>query len=251
MAISQTSIIVKKETLNNSHFILWIRDEKLSEQSLPGQFFQLRSPRQDSSSLYKPISIFNNEKSCLGFMIKSLGKGTQSLSELDRGDKLEVIGPLGTSFPPCQVKNVVLISGGIGYAPLWYLSKKLKLENYVYWLHGGNSKPDVFPCDEIWTEDGSIGYQGLVTQGLETRCSEHPTDIIIACGSGPMLKAIQKIAKAHRIELIVSMEAYMACGIGACYGCAVPCGDTGNVYYKRVCKDGPVFNSNEICWELL
>ncbi len=184
-------------------------------------------------------------------MIKRLGRGTSSLGELKIGELIDLIGPLGTPFPLVKGKHVVLISGGVGYPPLWLLRKELSESNPICWIHGGNSKMDIFPCNEIWTVDGSIGNKGFVTEGLESYCTKKKVDIIYACGPEAMLKAIASTAKKHGVELVVSMEAYMACGVGVCYGCAIPCGSLENIKYKRVCKDGPVFNADEICWDAL
>ncbi len=241
--------IEKHERLNDSYFILWIKDNELASQTCPGQFYELKIP--DSTGLRKPISVYDVEKDFIGFFIKVLGKGTTSLSRLVKGDNLDLIGPLGVSFPIVTQKKIALVSGGIGYPPLWYLRKKLHKKNDVYWLHGGNSKADVFPCDEIWTMDGSMGNHGFVTTGLETLLKYGQFDLAFSCGPEPMLINCAKVCKSYDVRLIVSMEAYMACGIGVCHGCVVPTGTRESVIYKTVCKDGAVFDADNICWELL
>lgn len=241
--------IEKAETLNPDYFILWIKDAELAELTSCGQFYEIK-PLQ-YGKLRKPISVYDVEKDYIGFMIKVLGKGTELLSHLKKGDMLDLIGPLGTAFPLVEGKKIALVSGGIGYPPLWYLRKKLNHKNKVYWLHGGNRKTDIFPCDEIWTVDGSLGNPGFVSQGLETLLKYGEFDLIYACGPEPMLKAVAQIAKLYEVKLYVSMEAYMACGIGVCHGCVVPTGKTDEIVYKTVCKDGAVFDAEDICWEAL
>jgi len=241
--------VVKAESLNQDYFILWVQEQSLAAQTKAGQFFQLKVP--DSQSLYKPISVYDVDKAFIGFFVKKLGKGTNALSQLRRGDLLSLIGPLGTEFPIQSKKKVVLISGGVGYPPMWYLRKQLAKQNDVYWLHGGNSKQDVFPCDEIWTVDGSLGSKGFVTQGLEAILKFNSFDVIYACGPEPMLKAVYQLANEYKVKLYVSMEAYMACGIGVCHGCVVPTGSSENIEYKKVCDDGAVFDANDICWSAL
>ncbi len=245
----KTVRIEKKENLNPDYFILWIKDSELAKQTQCGQFYELKPQR--GPGLRKPISVYDVEKDFIGFFIKQIGKGTARLAKLNSGDFLDLIGPLGVPFPIVKKQKIALVSGGIGYPPLWYLRKKLHKQNTVYWLHGGNSKADIFPCDEIWTVDGSLGNTGFVTSGLDAVLKYGEFDLIYACGPEPMLKAVAEIARKHEVRLIVSMEAYMACGIGVCHGCVVPTGKIENVVYKTVCKDGAVFEADEICWEAL
>ena len=243
--------IYKKEILNDSYFILWIKDEELSVCSEPGQFFELRSKGIGANRLFKPISVYDCDKSFIGFMIKKLGPGTSALSDLKQKDYLELIGPLGCGFPLVENYKICLVSGGVGYPPLWFLRKRLSSNNIIYWLHGGASASDIFPCDEIWTDDGSIGGHGFVTEGLQDHVTATKPDLIYACGPEGMLKQVYHISKAESIPLYVSMEAYMACGIGVCHGCVISCGSPENVIYRPVCKEGPVFFAEDICWDLL
>ncbi len=243
--------IEKAEWLNEDYFILWIKDEQLAAATQAGQFYELRKHSSDPKKLRKPISVYNVEKNFIGFFIKKLGRGTSELATMKKGDELDIVGPLGNGFPLVESQKIALVSGGIGYPPLWYLRRKLTGKNDVYWLHGGNSKADVFPCDEIWSMDGSIGNQGYVTQGLETLVKFGEFDLIYACGPEPMLKQVAKIADEYGVKLYVSMEAYMACGIGVCHGCVIPTGTCDNIVYKTVCKEGAIFDAEEICWSAL
>jgi len=210
------------EHLNAAYFVLTVDLGDSLPEVHAGQFFQIRRPDITFPILRKPISIYNLEGSYLSFMIKVLGKGTELLSNLRSGNRLDILGPLGTGFPIVQNRKAVLVSGGIGYPPLWLLKKELmKAQNQFYWLHGGQSRHDIFPADEIWTDDGSFGHKGFVTEGLKQHLALHKPDIIYACGPKPMLKACHTLASKQRIPLYVSLEEYMACGIGVCHGCAV------------------------------
>ena len=246
-----------REELSEDYFILWIWDEALGEAGQPGQFYEIRalaslaSPYRTIPKLFKPISIYDNQGGRIGFMIKKVGEGTQALSKLRTGDMLELVGPCGNGFPIFQGKHILLVSGGIGYPPLWFLQKSLIHQNQVYWMHGGASIPDVFPCDEIWTDDGSIGRKGLVSQNLDQTLKTKEIDVMYSCGPTPMLAAAQRIAASLGVEHYTSLEAYMACGIGVCHGCAVPIGTKENWDYLRVCKEGPVFNAKDVRWELM
>jgi dihydroorotate dehydrogenase electron transfer subunit len=251
--------IYSREELCGDYFILWIWDDDLSKRSKPGQFFEIRAnaslsdawDEQRIPKLFKPISIYDNSGGRIGFFIKKVGPGTSALARLKAGDTLELIGPLGNGFPIVKGRRVLLLSGGIGYPPLSYLQKELINHNLIFWAHGGATSADVFPCDEVWTVDGSIGNQGLVTEGLENLLERKKIDMVYSCGPSPMLKQAAAITAACKIEHFTCMEAYMACGIGVCHGCAVPVGTVDNWTYQRVCKEGPVFNAADVLWSLL
>jgi dihydroorotate dehydrogenase electron transfer subunit len=251
--------IYSREELCGGYFVLWIWDDELSKQCSPGQFFEIRAQAsfhdawdsQRIPKLFKPISVYDNSGGRIGFFIKNVGAGTSALARLKAGDMLELIGPLGNSFPVVSGKRVLLLSGGIGYPPLSYLQKEIINHNLIFWLHGGATQADVFPCDEVWTVDGSIGKQGMVTQGLEDVIINKKIEVLYSCGPLPMLKQASEIAFRHGVEHYTSMEAYMACGIGVCHGCAVPIGSHDDWDYLRVCKEGPVFNANDVLWSEL
>jgi dihydroorotate dehydrogenase electron transfer subunit len=248
-----------REELSDDYFILWIWDEALGAAGSPGQFYEIRALAslanlqavQAIPKLFKPVSIYDNQGGRIGFMIKKVGAGTNALSRLRAGDTLELIGPCGNGFPLTRSKRVLLLSGGIGYPPLWYLQKELINHNQIYWMHGGASQGDIFPCDEIWTEDGSIGRKGRVCDQLQETLVKQEIDIVYSCGPEGLLRAATAVTTEMKIEHYCSMEAYMACGIGVCHGCAVPIGTPQDWTYRRVCKEGPVFNADSIRWELL
>jgi len=247
-----------REELSDDYFILWIWDEALGAAGRPGQFYEIRAlaSLKNASNvnkipkLFKPISIYDNQGGRIGFMIKKVGEGTIALSKLRAGDMLELIGPAGNGFPIYRGKRILLISGGIGYPPMWYLQKELINHNQLYWMHGGAKQGDIFPCDEIWTDDGSIGRKGRVCDGMAANISKNEIDIVYSCGPLPMLAEASRITNELEIEHYCSLESYMACGIGVCHGCAVPIGSKEAWDYKRVCKEGPVFKAEEVRWEL-
>jgi len=240
------------EHLNESYFIVTLDIGKYAEGIKAGQFFELKIPECCYPMLRKPISVYDAQGNTVSFMIKKLGKATQQFAELKAGEELDIIGPLGNSFPITNIEKAVLISGGIGYPPLYFLKKQMeKVGKKVYWLHGGQSSKDIYPADEIWTDDGSAGEKGFVIDGLINYVTKQKPDIIYACGPKEMLKACSQIAEQHNVPLYVSLEEYMACGIGVCYGCAVKVKSDNSigVTYKTVCKDGPVFDAKEVVWE--
>lgn len=237
--------------LNDYYFVLCVDIGEPAREVKPGQFFELKRPDQLFPMLRKPISVYDIQGSMVFLMVKQVGKGTELLAKLQPGSDLDVLGPCGNSFPVNSGQKAVLVSGGIGYPPLFLLKQELgKADNSVYWLHGGRSRIDIFHADEIWTDDGSARHQGFVTEGLFKYLEHNQPDIIYACGPRQMLKTCHQVAIQYDIPLYVSLEEYMACGIGVCHGCAVKVkSDNGiGVTYKTVCKDGPVFNADEIIW---
>lgn len=239
--------------LNESYSILVIIDDEIAGRCEPGNFVEIKPYKAGSvlKRLFKPISIYKVESDSIFLMIKALGHGSKELTKLNEGDMVELIAPLGNSFPMPNGKSIALVSGGIGYPPLWFLKSRLNADIKVRWFHGGACEKDIFPCDEAWTIDGSAGTKGLVTQGLVEWLKDHPCDAIYSCGPEALLKALAALCDTHNIPLYVSMEAYMACGVGVCHGCTVPIGTKENWNYLRVCKDGPVFDARDIRWELI
>ena len=204
----------------------------------PGQFFLIRIDREDIV-LRRAFSIFNVEEDRLSFLYKIVGKGTRWLSERKIGYRLNIFGPLGNGF---SLKNgkCLLVGGGSGMAPLYYLGRQLKGD--VRFLLGAQTgsfwnKELLLRYAEVGelevvTEDGSLGKKGLVTQYVDDSYQK-----IYACGPVEMLRNIKV-----NVPVEISLEATIACGFGACRGCVI---ETKNGY-KRVCKDGPVFNLKEI-----
>ncbi|MCB4790315.1 MAG: dihydroorotate dehydrogenase electron transfer subunit [Elusimicrobia bacterium] len=191
-------------------------------------------------------------------MYKVIGKGTESLASLKKGQSLNLLGPLGNGYeiPPAKNKIPVLISGGVGIASLAYLAKKLPAPGILF--YGTQSKKDIVGLEifkkkkwqiKLSTMDGTAGFKGFVTdlcrESLDRdTCS---TAVIYSCGPKPMLKSAARTAKELGVECFVSLEEMMACGVGICQGCVVKT----NEGYRKVCDDGPVFNADKIDWESL
>lgn len=238
--------VVAKESCGANYALLWIAAPKLAALCAPGMFFELKaSDPLQRRKLYKPVSVYGVEDGDVGFLIKRIGSGTEALCALQAGDLLHLTGPLGNAFPLVENANVLLVSGGIGYPPIAYLKQALLPANRVIHLHGGACAADAFPCDVLYTDDGSAGIRGLVTAEIGGIIENNRIGTVYSCGPVPMLKALS--AKVAGLKHYCSLEAYMACGIGACHGCAVGVGEG----YQRVCKDGPVFDAATVRWEEL
>jgi len=248
-------IIENKELLPETYYRLSLKTPPIARLAKPGQFVHLRVNEEIFPLLRRPFSIHSVHKENIQILYKVAGAGTGILSRRKKDELLDVIGPLGNGYRlPDKRTKVILVAGGAGVASLCFLSQRLASCPAV--LIGGRSKRDILGRDKfkrlktkikISTEDGSLGKKGLVTDLLQellpTPHSPLPT-VIYACGPMRMLKETAKIAERHRALCYVSLEEFIVCGVGACQGCAVR---TKNGY-KRVCKDGPVFDSKEIIW---
>lgn len=244
--------IRKNYSLNEDTFILVLHAPELPEIKV-GQFVNVKVENSPSTFLRRPISVHDvePEKGLLYLLIKKNGKGTVQLSMLREGDKLNIILPLGNSFSIPSNGRCLLVGGGVGIAPLLYLSKQLKakgLSSVV--LIGARNKNHVILQEEYGkyaevyytTEDGSYGEKGFPTQ--HSVLSEH-FDHIYCCGPEPMMRAVARYAYSNKIDCEVSLENMMACGIGACLCCV----NETQEGHKCVCVDGPVFNINDLKWQ--
>lgn len=210
-----------------------------------GQFFMLRGWDGLDPLLPRPISISDLDDHKLTLLYEVRGRGTHIISKLKKGDKLSLLGPLGNGFNIDENrKNVALVSGGVGIAPLLYLSRKLKcnvdlycgFRDVSYYL---NEFKDYVNNIYVTTETGSEGHKGFVTEIIDTK----KYDSIYSCGPIPMMNSLYNITDDSS-KLQLSMESRMACGVGACLGCTIK--TTKGVL--RVCKEGPIFKGNEVCF---
>jgi len=230
------------------------------ERSKPGQFYMLKGDWGDTPLLARPISIMTEDGHTISFLVKIVGEGSRKLAELNAGDSLTAVGPLGNSFPVDLVKkgdSVLLIGGGVGVPPLYYVAEQLVGKDVLpLFCQGARSREDILLLDElralsieprVTTEDGSLGTKGLVTDVAKAYLEK--ADFVFACGPKGMLVAISKLI-AGKTKAYFSLEERMACGFGICLGCA--CGikqDDGETKYERVCVEGPVFESGKIIWD--
>jgi dihydroorotate dehydrogenase electron transfer subunit len=247
-------VVLKNEHLNKRHFILELQAPEPLPRFLPGQFVQVLVKDSPTTFLRRPFSIHGFDPALNSFrlLIQIKGEGTRHLSHLGEGDKLNVLYPLGNSFSLPSGKNVLLVGGGCGVAPLLFLARWLKEQDVkVTTLTGWKRKEDIFEKEIyqqygellVTTEDGSEGETGMVTNHSIFKTIPD-FDMIYCCGPDPMMKTIAHIAKRKGIECEVSLENTMACGFGVCLCCITPTND-GN---KRVCLEGPVFNTKELGW---
>ncbi|MBI3990991.1 MAG: dihydroorotate dehydrogenase electron transfer subunit, partial [Candidatus Omnitrophica bacterium] len=214
--------------------------------------------------LRRPFSIFSIKNDTIEILYKVVGKGTLLLSRRSKGEKLDILAPLGNGFSiPQDGGDFILVAGGMGIAPLYALAEKLSRagKGKVALVIGACNKNHILAENDfkelgikviVATEDGSKGCNGKVTDVLKGRrftASITSSVTVFSCGPYPMLKAVSGWAEKHGFPCQVSLEPHMGCGIGACLSCVVKLkADNG---FKNVCacKEGPVFRSDEIVWE--
>ena len=230
----------------------------------PGQFVMLRICGQIEPLLRRPFSIHrlilqNGQFKGIEILYKVVGKFTKKLSELKKNDLIDMLGPLGKGFSiPKNIKRIFIAAGGIGVAPIVFLASQLKNNNVdisrCSIFLGGRSKDDILCLDdfdqlkmnvELTSDDGSAGSKCLVTHPLEVALAERSPDILYACGPLEMLKSVVVLVQKFAVKCQISVETMMACGMGACMGCAVKRRKESKKYF-HACVNGPVFDANQI-----
>ncbi len=255
--------IIFNKKIVGDYYKMRLGAPEIAKHAAPGQFLNIKINETYKPLLRKPLGIHSvsEDKKHIEILYKVVGEGTKLLSDKKKDDYFDVLGPLGNGFTALDSQCSILVAGGIGVAPLIFLAEKLaeiknqksKIKNLV--LIGTKTKSHIL-CEKefkdlgcevkVATDDGSCGFKGNVTDLLRRDLSamSYEPSAIYACGPKPMLKATAEISKKFKAPCFGLLEEYMACGTGACFGCAV----ATKSGFKRVCKDGPVFDLNIIEW---
>lgn len=217
---------------------------------LPGQFCHIKPP-DSGHILRRPISVmgFSSEYGTLSLAIQAKGEGTRKIVAAREGDVLDVMLPLGNSFALGEARDLLLVGGGVGVAPIVYCGDFYAEKAVIRKIYGYRAKDFVYGhCPEavLCTDDGSMGERGLVTIPLEREIHRKRPDALWACGPLPMLRAVRDIALRERIPCQLSLEERMGCGIGACLCCSVKVQGPEGWRHRCVCSDGPVFGAEEV-----
>lgn len=237
----------------------------------PGQFVMVADAGSADPLLRRPFGIFALGAApplCSGqpalpyieLLYRVVGRGTSRMAAWPAGHQVTLLGPLGRGFDGAAAgPKPLLVAGGLGIVPLYLLARQLAATTPVHLLLGGRSREDILAVTEferlgvetyVATDDGSLGEQGLVTEVLERQLQQRAVSHIYACGPPAMLNQVQQLAHSYGVALEVSLEAHMACGVGACLGCVVPvttsCHSSG---YACCCTQGPVFKAQELDWQ--
>jgi len=224
----------------------------------PGQFAMLATAerwgggRDERPYLPRAFSIARRRDGESHFLLEDVGPGTRRLSELRAGDGLWALGPLGRSFtPPPESRRAILVGGGVGIAPLAILqdvleARERKIETAVLlgFRDGRRAQGSALLTDALLaSDDGSAGYHGPITDLLAAELGRDDDAVVYACGPPGMLEAVRAMCETEGVPAQLALEAGMACGFGACFGCVVPKRGGG---YLRVCVDGPVIDAAEL-----
>jgi len=245
--------VLSSETLAEGLIRIILLAPEIAKDAKPGQFIQMLVPG-DAHVLRRPISLMamDAKAGTLTLAIQPKGKGTQLICGLKPGETIRCLGPLGTGFDGRDAKTIYFVGGGVGVAPVCGAMDGFATETSRAFF-GFRTKNHVYGMTQVpcavtaVSDDGSIGEKALVTKPLMEAIESKRPDLIMACGPTPMLRAVQKIANELGIPCQLSLEERMGCGIGACLGCNVKVNlPDGSWTYKRVCKDGPVFDSKEV-----
>lgn len=228
---------------------LVLKNRVIAKNVVPGQFVSILCK---DLVLRRPFSVANAKNDEFEIIYKIKGKGTGYMSELKPGDSLDIIGPFGNGFN-IENKKTLLIGCGVGIAPVLFLSEALEQREINYKLIACSQT--AFSAENIFnkkksvvqiTEDGSAGLKGRLDNHLENIIKEVNPDKIYTCGPNPAMDYVCNIAEKDEIPVEVALEREFACGTGVCMGCVIEINQNGKILNKRICKDGPVFNGNEV-----
>jgi dihydroorotate dehydrogenase electron transfer subunit len=265
MTIDEETKIISHKPTGPGYHILTLEAPKLAEVLEPGQFVHVKIPSLEESALRRPFSVFDAEDGIVTILYKQVGRGTEALVKTQPGDKLNVMGPLGHGFPVKCEGVPLLVGGGFGVAPLYFLAKHLVksgCKKTPILFAGGRTQDDLLALDRfealgvkmmLATNDGSVGDKGFVTEPLDRVLNELNASgkayELFTCGPDGLLKAVSDRAVANNKPGWISMDRHMICGVGACFACiqAIKRPD-GSIYNARCCVNGPVFKAMEIVW---
>ncbi|MDR1160040.1 MAG: dihydroorotate dehydrogenase electron transfer subunit [Syntrophomonadaceae bacterium] len=263
MSVSQMQgMVIENVQKNSGWYEMEISIPSFAPCARPGQFVHIKTGAGSDPLLRRPFSIcdFDKDAGRLFLMYKLVGSGTKWLSSVASGSYIDIVGPLGKGFTcPDPGARVILVGGGIGIAPLLYLARRLTERNCrlrifygveeYHQLSALNKFERLGVNIDVATHDGSAGFKGLVTDLFEQKIVSEKADVIYTCGPEIMMAKVAAVAAQYQIPGELSLEEYMACGVGACLGCARKLKAEDDNFVK-ICKDGPVFSFSQMKFDL-
>ena len=261
--MQETAEVKANVNLQAGYYAMTLRCSAAFGDANPGQFVMLSVDPGSAPLLRRPFSIHRIVRGAAGSVLldvlyKVVGEGTALMAGVPEGASLDILGPLGRGFVLREDdRRIYLAAGGIGAAPMVFLLETLRSKSDKYQcvvFLGGRSRDDLLCRDTFerlshetycTTDDGSEGAQCFLTSPLEEEARRQPPDVIMACGPMDMLACVAGIADQLNIPCQLSIESTMACGMGACLGCAVSKAENEEGYF-HVCKDGPVFSAHQL-----
>jgi dihydroorotate dehydrogenase electron transfer subunit len=246
--------VISKKRLADGVFDFTLSASEIADSAQAGQFAAVAAA---GFTLRRPISIagIDKGKGEIRLIIEVRGKGTKAISQLEAGDRADILAPLGRGFD-LGYNTAVVVTGGIGAPPLLPVAEKYGRGCVV--LSGFRNASAVILTDEftsfgaktvLYTDDGSAGIKGFAADALPSVLTAEKPDIVYACGPRPMLKTVAAHAVAHGVKCQLSLEERMGCCIGACLVCVCRANGGDGGYYARVCRDGPVFWGSEVVFD--
>lgn len=267
--IQQTAEVLTYRKMGEEYHSLTIVAPEIAEIARPGQFVNLRSPKDREFILRRPFSIYRVNRrggwaATVEIVFDIRGLGTEYLASLRRHDPVDVVGPVGRGFTiPTRQHACLLVGGGVGATPLFFLADELAGAGKrvdVLWgastvtrLVNSIEAKRLGATAEFATDDGTFGYHGRVTELLPDLIRKCRSEVVYSCGPRPMLAEVSRIAVEARVPAQVAMEELMGCGFGICMTCVTPVWnrDGTEVTNVRTCIEGPVFNGALIAWDAL
>ena len=262
--IQQTATVLWNRQAGPGCFRMGLSCPQGYEAAMPGQFVMVRCSSGLTPLFRRPFSIYGRiglpeHPEGIELLYKGLGPGTRRMAEMVPGHPVDLLGPLGRGFNvPEGIRRIFLAAGGMGVAPIRFLAVQLKRDRPdafdMRLFLGGRSREDLLCQDDFQalmipvtttTDDGSAGRQCLITDPLSEAIAENKPDMLFACGPHPMLECVAGMVRKHQVPCQLSLETMMACGMGACLGCATPKSGEEEGYH-HVCIDGPVFDVAQV-----
>jgi len=246
--------ITEKRAISENIFSFVIYCPEVAEEAKCGQFVHIRVP---GCTLRRPISIceVNRADGTLRIVFEIRGAGTEKLAELNKGGFIDMIAPLGNGFTVSKLpegKRAVVVGGGIGVPPMLQTAKSCKKSTAILGFRSFDRVILKRDFEEngietvICTDDGSVGYHGMISDPLSRELEKGDVGAVFACGPKPMLASVIQLTKEYGVFCEISLEERMACGVGACVGCVCRIMRGGEERLLRVCREGPVFNAEEV-----
>jgi len=249
--VYETTKVLSNEKICSGVYSMVLQTDKIADASAPGQFVMLKGWEGNEPFLMRPFSIntADSEKGTITFLYKVVGDGTKKMAGLQHGDAVRLLGPLGNGFPiDGGYKYAAVVGRGIGIAPMRFLVERLTAQDTIVYAYLSAKNEDFLFHKELFEKLGAVVRTTTdptvrVTSFLERDVEIIPFDAAYSCGSNRLAQDLKQLHDKIGLTAYVSLEEHMACGVGACKGCTHTAYDpvTGESFYVRVCKEGPVF----------
>lgn len=252
--------ITRIESWNN-YYLLSLESLMIASEASPGQFVMVRIGTYPYPLLRRPFSIHSKNTESIEIFFQIKGVGTSLISQKKLNDSLDIIGPLGRGFTTSEEfrgEEVVAVGGGRGIAPLYFLARSLHSQGAAVKIFYGAKTIEDLPLREKFekdgfdifcsTDDGSYGYKGLISDFLAQELEKLNPSFLFSCGPEEMMEKVARMAQERNIPAEFSLESFMGCGIGACWGCVRRIKKKEEEAWLKICEEGPVFSADEIIW---